>query len=202
MFYFFFFSSRRRHTRWPRDWSSDVCSSDLAAQAAQAGPPAPVVPGPIQVPAGNKVFLVGHGVQIYSCQATPGGFGWGFVAPRANLYNDHGKLIITHFGGPTWQAKDGSSVVGRVEASVTVDATAIPWLRLSAASTAVGTATGWWTPPTSSGSPPPAASHPRPPTAPRPRQAPWPGSPPPPTATSGSTPVPDASPAPARAGPT
>src|SRR5690625_6518729 len=28
-FIFFFFSSRRRHTRWPRDWSSDVCSSDL-----------------------------------------------------------------------------------------------------------------------------------------------------------------------------
>src|SRR5690625_2694124 len=26
-----FFSSRRRHTRWPRDWSSDVCSSDLTA---------------------------------------------------------------------------------------------------------------------------------------------------------------------------
>src|SRR5439155_8741209 len=29
--FFFFFSSRRRHTRWPRDWSSDVCSSDLVA---------------------------------------------------------------------------------------------------------------------------------------------------------------------------
>src|SRR5690625_5726558 len=28
----FFFSSRRRHTRWPRDWSSDVCSSDLVWQ--------------------------------------------------------------------------------------------------------------------------------------------------------------------------
>src|SRR5690554_2385000 len=28
--YFFFFSSRRRHTRCGRDWSSDVCSSDLA----------------------------------------------------------------------------------------------------------------------------------------------------------------------------
>src|SRR6267143_2039898 len=27
---FFFFSSRRRHTRWNCDWSSDVCSSDLA----------------------------------------------------------------------------------------------------------------------------------------------------------------------------
>src|SRR5690625_6712160 len=44
----FFFSSRRRHTRWPRDWSSDVCSSDLAAHllgqlqrpAAAGGPPA------------------------------------------------------------------------------------------------------------------------------------------------------------------
>src|SRR5207253_6586897 len=30
---FFFFSSRRRHTRWPRDWSSDMCSSDLLGQA-------------------------------------------------------------------------------------------------------------------------------------------------------------------------
>src|SRR5690554_7443884 len=28
-FFFFFFSSRRRHTRCGRDWSSDVCSSDL-----------------------------------------------------------------------------------------------------------------------------------------------------------------------------
>src|SRR2546429_5720035 len=28
-FIFFFFSSRRRHTRCSRDWSSDVCSSDL-----------------------------------------------------------------------------------------------------------------------------------------------------------------------------
>src|SRR2546427_12402272 len=29
-FIFFFFSSRRRHTRFDCDWSSDVCSSDLA----------------------------------------------------------------------------------------------------------------------------------------------------------------------------
>src|SRR5436309_15577877 len=29
--FFFFFSSRRRHTRFSRDWSSDVCSSDLPA---------------------------------------------------------------------------------------------------------------------------------------------------------------------------
>src|SRR5690625_5391857 len=31
----FFFSSRRRHTRWPRDWSSDVCSSDLSMAAGE-----------------------------------------------------------------------------------------------------------------------------------------------------------------------
>src|SRR5699024_11856541 len=29
---YFFFSSRRRHTRSKRDWSSDVCSSDLIAK--------------------------------------------------------------------------------------------------------------------------------------------------------------------------
>src|SRR5918993_3707829 len=29
---YFFFSSRRRHTRYWRDWSSDVCSSDLFAE--------------------------------------------------------------------------------------------------------------------------------------------------------------------------
>src|SRR5215813_14858113 len=33
---FFFFSSRRRHTRCGRDWSSDVCSSDLAADQNEA----------------------------------------------------------------------------------------------------------------------------------------------------------------------
>src|SRR5205809_3587983 len=32
MCFFFFFSSRRRHTRCSRDWSSDVCSSDLVLQ--------------------------------------------------------------------------------------------------------------------------------------------------------------------------
>src|SRR5215217_3000987 len=34
---FFFFSSRRRHTRYWRDWSSDVCSSDLGGLGVLAG---------------------------------------------------------------------------------------------------------------------------------------------------------------------
>src|SRR5574341_1837293 len=42
-FVFFFFSSRRRHTRLVGDWSSDVCSSDLACSGE---PPAPEWPRP------------------------------------------------------------------------------------------------------------------------------------------------------------
>src|SRR5690606_39560994 len=43
--YVFFFSSRRRHTRFSRDWSSDVCSSDLNSLgpwALDCGPRTPV----------------------------------------------------------------------------------------------------------------------------------------------------------------
>jgi FtsP/CotA-like multicopper oxidase with cupredoxin domain len=107
-------------------------------QVALAGPVPPEVPSRIQVEDGNKLFLVGHavGVQIYSCNATASGFAWALVGPRANLYNDHGKLIATHFGGPTWQAKDGSTVVGSVVDRVSVDPTTIDWLLLSAASSA------------------------------------------------------------------
>src|SRR5690606_40948930 len=48
--FFFFFSSRRRHTRFSRDWSSDVCSSDLPhplarIQIVQRIPPQPVAEG-------------------------------------------------------------------------------------------------------------------------------------------------------------
>src|SRR2546422_5967378 len=36
--FFFFFSSRRRHTRCSRDWSSDVCSSDLRVRRLDTPP--------------------------------------------------------------------------------------------------------------------------------------------------------------------
>src|SRR5712664_869966 len=41
LLYFFFFSSRRRHTRSDRDWSSDVCSSDLVSTIFPLLSPAP-----------------------------------------------------------------------------------------------------------------------------------------------------------------
>jgi Protein of unknown function (DUF3455) len=110
------------------------------AQAAHAKPEVPEVPTAIAVADGNKLFLVGHavGVQIYACNAASGGYSWGFVGPRADLYGDRGKLIATHFGGPTWLALDGSWVVGKKEAEVSVDASAIAWLRLSAAPAEAG----------------------------------------------------------------
>jgi hypothetical protein len=108
---------------------------------AHAGPPEPTVPTSLQVPTGNKLFLVGHavGVQIYTCNPTSTGYSWALVAPRATLYDDNGKPIATHSGGPTWQATDGSKVIGQRAADpVTVDTNAIPWLLLSAASTSAG----------------------------------------------------------------
>jgi hypothetical protein len=110
-------------------------SMTQVANAEPAGPTLPPGTENIAVPAGNKVFLVGHatGVQIYKCNGTT----WTFVEPRAELVDDKGKLVTTHFAGPTWQAK-GSTVVGSVEERATPDATAIPWLRLKATSTTPG----------------------------------------------------------------
>jgi Protein of unknown function (DUF3455) len=103
-------------------------------QVAQAGPPSPTdVPDQIQPGVGNKVFLIGHafGVQIYTCNGSV----WSAAVPRANLFGDNGKLIISHFAGPSWQAKDGSKAVGTVVDKVTMDETAIPWVLLSTTTT-------------------------------------------------------------------
>ena len=117
-----------------------VAAAWPAAQAAQAAPVPPAVPTDIAVEAGHKPFLVGHavGVQIYPCTTVPGGYAWGASTPRADLYDDHGNRIVRHFGGPSWQAKDGSTVVARRDSGVSVDPTAIPWLRLKATSATSG----------------------------------------------------------------
>jgi hypothetical protein len=100
---------------------------------AQAAPS----PGSLLPPAGNHPYLIGHGrgVQIYRCATTANGLAWTFVAPRADLTDNRGRVIIHHFGGPTWQADDGSKVVGSLVSSLTVSPTAVPWLLLSATTT-------------------------------------------------------------------
>src|SRR5207247_8439912 len=50
----FFFSSRRRHTRSTRDWSSDVCSSDLEVELSREPRPGRVLPGPLASTTGKS----------------------------------------------------------------------------------------------------------------------------------------------------
>ena len=109
---------------------------------AKAGPPEPPVPTGIVVPDGNKLFLVGHavGAQIHECIPAATGYRWRFAGPRADLYGDNGELLATHFAGPRWQARDGSTILATLDGdgTVTVDPTAIPWLRLRVTSASSG----------------------------------------------------------------
>src|SRR2546429_1770048 len=52
---FFFFSSRRRHTRCSRDWSSDVCSSDLYLHSRRGAPQALTDTGGVACANGKEV---------------------------------------------------------------------------------------------------------------------------------------------------
>ena len=95
------------------------------------------IPAALRVPPGNEVLVRGLavGVQIYDCRATVDGFAWVFRAPQAALFRGNVKLIITHFAGPSWQALDGSRVVGaQVASSPAPNPQSIPWLLLQAAS--------------------------------------------------------------------
>jgi Protein of unknown function (DUF3455) len=109
------------------------------AQAAHADVRNPLLP-----PIGNLPFLAAHasGTQNYACSATATGFAWTFTGPRANLFDLRGRVIITHFGGPTWQANDGSKVVGTLSGTQTVDPNSIPWLLLSGKATPAPTGGG------------------------------------------------------------
>ncbi len=112
----------------------------LFSSSASAHPDVPSVPPRIQVEDGHKPFLLGHavGVQIYACSPTADGPKWRLVAPRAELYGDNGQLLATHFGGPSWQAKDGSWVKGQRVDGVTVDPGAIQWLLIKAVTPTAG----------------------------------------------------------------
>jgi hypothetical protein len=105
--------------------SASAMSHNGGASVAQAlRPPADQV---------LKLKLLGSGVQIYQC--TDGA--WKFQAPEAKLTDASGRVVGKHYAGPTWEAADGSTVVGEVKAHDDgPDAQSIAWLLLQAKSTA------------------------------------------------------------------
>ena len=79
------------------------------------------------------------GAQIYVCGIRGIANEWNFKAPEAELIDAHGRLFAKHYAAPTWEAPDGSKIVGKVLASAPAPkAGAIPWLLLSAEASASG----------------------------------------------------------------
>jgi hypothetical protein len=101
--------------------------------AATADVPAALAPSPN---ATLVLVAAAKGVQIYQCREksdTAGTWAWQLVAPEAELEDARGETIGQHFAGPSWQARDGSKIVGTVQArSDAPQAGAIPWLLLAA----------------------------------------------------------------------
>jgi hypothetical protein len=96
-------------------------------------------PDSLRFPPGESAVLRAKaaGVQIYECATTaqnPAKYDWVLRGPEAQLYDAAGTLVGRHYAGPTWEALDGSKVVGEVRAHVDTPG-AIPWLLLSARST-------------------------------------------------------------------
>lgn len=112
----------------------------LALLAGCATPAAPVIPDKLAAGANETLTMVvpAKGVQIYECRARkdqPGAYEWAFVAPEADLYDQQGKRIGRHYGGPHWESSDGSKIVGTLkERADAPRAGAIPWLLLTARS--------------------------------------------------------------------
>jgi hypothetical protein len=103
-------------------------------------PPTVVVPGNLHAPANESLVrtLWADGVQIYECRkAADASFPeWVFLAPEAKLADANGVPMGRHYAGPTWEAPDGSKVMGVVRAKVDApDPRAIPWLLLQTHST-------------------------------------------------------------------
>jgi hypothetical protein len=71
-----------------------------------------------------------RGFQIYVCRPDAEGKpAWTLKAPDADLFDEQGKSIGKHFGGPTWQLNDGGQITGKMAAKVDApDPRAIPWL--------------------------------------------------------------------------
>lgn len=100
------------------------------------------LPEPVRVPAGHMQSLetVGTGEITYECREKKdmaGAFEWTFVAPVATLWDMQKKSIGKYYGGPTWEAMDGSKVTGKQVSIAPAAAGNIP-LQLVKADPAMG----------------------------------------------------------------
>ncbi|MGH9742593.1 MAG: DUF3455 domain-containing protein [Candidatus Acidiferrum sp.] len=88
------------------------------------------VPEQLRPPANAEMVARVHakGDQIYTCKEDIKGYGWTLKAPDAQLFDKDGKSFGRHFDGPTWEAKDGSRVMGKAAANVSPDPDSVPWL--------------------------------------------------------------------------
>lgn len=89
------------------------------------------VPQQLQPPANEQLLLQVHakGDQVYTCKEDVTQYTWVLKAPDAQLFDKDGKPFGKHFAGPSWEANDGSRVVGKAVANVpSPDADSIPWL--------------------------------------------------------------------------
>src|SRR5262245_5620674 len=114
-----------------------ACSIAAAIFTGAAGFAARADQVPVAPPEGSAPLLElgADGVQIYTCDAKDGSFGWSFKAPEANLFDEQGRQVGAHYAGPTWKIDDGSTVVGEVIARADApELGAIPWLLLRAKS--------------------------------------------------------------------
>ena len=99
------------------------------------------IPGTLRVSPNEAVTRQAHavGVQIYRCAADKNDaarYEWLLKGPEADLFDRAGQKIGKHYAGPTWEARDGSTVVGEVAARAnSPDPRAIAWLLLNAKST-------------------------------------------------------------------
>jgi hypothetical protein len=83
------------------------------------------------------------GVQVYVCGAKGTANQWKFKAPEAELTDVQGRPFAKHYAGPTWEAPDGSKIVGKILATEPASGSgAIPWLLLSTVSTGSGVLAG------------------------------------------------------------
>ena len=79
------------------------------------------------------IVLDAKGVQIYGCALAGETYAWRLTAPEAALTDAAGQPAGRHYAGPSWQALDGSVVVGEpLVASPAPDGGAIPWIVLRA----------------------------------------------------------------------